>query len=72
MIRRIIQWYRIWKLRNEIISIDREIDEFYLNLLCKNDEFQNQIDIDHHHKKFINLRNIEKKELNRQISKLRK
>jgi hypothetical protein len=72
MIRRIIQWYKIWKLKKEISSIDKEIEDFYLNLLCKNDEFQRQIDIDHHYKRFLNLRNIEKKELKRQINKLKK
>jgi hypothetical protein len=72
MIRRIIYWYRIWKLRRQISEIEREMDEFYLNLSCRNKEFQDHINIDSHYKKFVNLRNLEKKELKRQIKFLRR
>jgi hypothetical protein len=67
MFRKIIYWYKIWKLRRQISEIEREIDEFYLNLSLRNEEFQKNINIDSHYKKFVNLRNIEKKELKRQI-----
>jgi hypothetical protein len=67
MFRRIISWYKIWKLRRQIAEIEREIDEFYLNLSLRNEEFQKNINIDSHYKKFVNLRNLEKKELKRQI-----
>jgi hypothetical protein len=67
MFRRIISWYKIWKLRRQIAEIERENDEFYLNLSLRNEEFQKNINIDSHYKKFVNLRNLEKKELKRQI-----
>jgi hypothetical protein len=67
MFRKIISWYKIWKLRRQIAEIEREIDEFYLNLSLRNEEFQKNINIDSHYKKFVNLRNLEKKELKRQI-----
>ena len=67
MFRRIISWYKIWKLRRQIAEIEREIDEFYLNLSLRNEEFQKNINIDFHYKKFVSLRNLEKKELKRQI-----
>lgn len=67
MFRRIISWYKIWKLRRQIAEIEREIDEFYLNLSLRNEEFQKNINIESHYKKFVNLRNLEKKELKRQI-----
>ena len=72
MIRRIISLYKIWKLKREIVMIEREIDEFYLTLMSRNTEFQQNLDIEKLHQKFINLRNIEKKELNRQIKELKK
>lgn len=72
MIRRIISLYKIWKLKREIVMIEREIEEFYLTLMSRNTEFQQNLDIEKLHQKFINLRNIEKKELNRQIKELKK
>lgn len=72
MIRRIISWYKIWKLKREIVVIEREIDEFYLTLMSRNDEFQQKLDIEKLHQRFINLRSIEMKELNRQIKELKK
>ena len=52
--------------------IEREIDEFYLTLMSRNDEFQQKLDIEKLHQRFINLRSIEMKELNRQIKELKK
>lgn len=72
MIRRIISWYKIWKLKREIVTIEREIEEFYLTLMSRNDEFQQKLDIEKLHQRFINLRNVEMKELNRQIKELKK
>lgn len=72
MIRRIVSLYKIWKLKREIVMIEREIDEFYLTLMSRNTEFQQNLDIEKLYQKFINLRNIEKKELNRQIKELKK
>jgi hypothetical protein len=67
-----IRIFKIWFLKREIREIDTEIEEFYLKLLSRNDEFQENIDIDNLHKKFINLRNIEKRELYRQIDELKR
>lgn len=64
--------FKIWFLKREIKEIDTEIEDFYLKLLSRNDEFQENIDIDNLHKKFINLRNIEKRELYRQIKELKR
>lgn len=71
MIRRIISLYKIWRLKREIKTIEMEIEEFYLKLLSRNEEFQQNLDIEKIHQRFINLRNIEKKELNRQIKELK-
>jgi hypothetical protein len=67
-----ISLYKIWKLKREIRTIEIEIEEFYLKLLSRNDEFQQNLDIEKLHQRFINLRNIEKRELNRQIKELKK
>ena len=72
MIRRIISLYKIWKLKREIDAIEREIDQFYLTLMSRNNEFQQNLDIEKLHQRFINLRNIEKRELSRQIKELKK
>lgn len=64
--------FKIWFLKREIKEIDTEIEDFYLKLLSRNDEFHENIDIDNLHKKFINLRNIEKRELYRQINELKR
>lgn len=72
MIRRIISLYRIWKLKREIDVIQREIDEFYLNISVRNDRFQTRIDIERLYQRFVNLRNVEVRELNRQIKELKK
>ena len=72
MIRRIISLYRIWKLKREIIGIEREIEQFWLTLNCRNQEFHDRLDIDKLYQKFINLRKIEVRELNRQIQELKK
>jgi len=64
--------YKIWRLKREIKTIEREIEEFYLTLMSRNTEFQQNLDIEKLHQRFINLRNIEKKELNRQIKELKK
>lgn len=72
MIRKMISLYKIWKLKREIRTIEIEIEEFYLKLLSRNDEFQQNLDIEKLHQRFINLRNIEKRELNRQIKELKK
>jgi hypothetical protein len=71
MIRRMISLYKIWRLKREIRTIEMEIEEFYLKLLSRNEEFQQNLDIEKLHQRFINLRNIEKKELNRQIKELK-
>jgi len=72
MIRRIISLYKIWKLKREIDAIEREIDQFYLTLMSRNNEFQQNLDIEKLHQRFINLRNIQKRELSRQIKELKK
>lgn len=72
MIRRIISLYRIWKLKREIKTIETEIEEFYLTLMSRNSEFQEKLDIEKLHQRFINLRTIEVRELNRQIKELMK
>jgi len=72
MIRKVILICKIWILRREIRSIEREIDDFYLILMSRNDEFQKNLDIDKLHQRFIKLRNVEKKELNRQIQELKR
>lgn len=72
MIIKIISLYKIWILKREITSIEREVDDFYLTLMSRNDEFQKNLDIDKLHKRFIKLRNVEKKELNRQIQELKR
>ncbi len=66
-----ISLYKIWRLKREIRTIEMEIEEFYLKLLSRNEEFQQNLDIEKLHQRFINLRNIEKKELNRQIKELK-
>ena len=71
MIRRIISLYRIWKLKREIAVIQREIDEFYLTISSRNDRFQTRIDVERLYQRFINLRNVEVRELNRQIKELK-
>lgn len=72
MIRKIVSLYRIWMLKKEIKTIEVEIEEFYLKLLSRNDEFQKNLDIEKLHQKFISLRNIEKRELKRQIDMINK
>ena len=72
MIRRIISLYRIWKLKREITVIQGEIDDFYLNISSRNDRFQTKVDVERLYQKFINLRNVEVRELNRQIDELKK
>lgn len=72
MIRRMISLYKIWRLKREISKIERDIEEFYLTLMSRNNEFQQKLDIEKLHQRFINLRNIEKRELNRQIKELKK
>ena len=72
MIKNIVKGVKIWSLKRQLKSIEEEIEEFYLILSSRNDEFKKNLDIDKIHQKFINLRNIEKKELNRQISELKK
>lgn len=67
-----ISLYKIWILKREITSIEREVDDFYLTLMSRNDEFQKNLDIDKLHQRFIKLRNVEKKELNRQIQELKR
>lgn len=72
MIRKIISLYRIWRLKREIKTIETEIEEFYLTLMSRNSEFQEKLDIEKLHQRFINLRTIEVRELNRQIKELMK
>lgn len=72
MIRRMISLYKIWRLKREISTIERDIEDFYLTLMSRNNEFQQKLDIEKLHQRFINLRNIEKRELNRQIKELKK
>jgi hypothetical protein len=72
MIRRIISWYKIWILKREIKSIQVEIDEYYLTLLARNDEFHKVIDIDKHFRRVVKLRDVERRELERQIESLKK
>ena len=72
MIIKIISLYKIWTLKREIKSIEREVDDFYLTLMSRNEEFQKNLDIDKLHQRFIKLRNVEKKELNRQIQELKR
>ena len=67
-----ISLYKIWRLKREISKIERDIEEFYLTLMSRNNEFQQKLDIEKLHQRFINLRNIEKRELNRQIKELKK
>jgi len=69
---RIISWCKIWVLKREIKSIMDEVDEYYLTLLSRNDEFQETIDVEKHFQRFVKLRNVEKHELERQINELRK
>ena len=72
MFRKIISLYKIWKLKREISTIQAEIDEFYLNISSRNDRFQTRVDVDKLYQRFINLRNVEVRELNRQIKELKK
>jgi hypothetical protein len=69
---RIISWCKIWVLKREIKSIMDEVDDYYLTLLSRNDEFQKTIDVETHFQRFVKLRNVEKHELERQINELRK
>jgi len=69
---RMISWCKIWVLKREIKSIMDEVDEYYLTLLSRNDEFQKTIDVEKHFQRFVKLRNVEKHELERQINELRK
>jgi hypothetical protein len=72
MIRRMTSWCKIWILKREIRSIQTEVDEYYLTLLSRNDEFHKTIDFEKHFQRFVKLRNVEKRELERQINELRK
>jgi hypothetical protein len=72
MFRKIISLYKIWKLKREILTIQAEIDDFYLNISSRNDRFQTGVDVDKLYQRFINLRNVEVRELNRQIKELKK
>ena len=60
MFRKILSKYKIWILKREIKTIEVEIEEFYLILLSRNDEFHRNLDIDKIHKKFKMLRNLSK------------
>jgi hypothetical protein len=60
------------RLKREIKTIEVEIEEFYLILLSRNDEFHRNLDIDKIHKKFKMLRNIELKEFQRQIDEIKR
>ena len=71
MFRKILSKYKIWILKREIKTIEVEIEEFYLILLSRNDEFHRNLDIDKIHKKFKMLRNIELKEFQRQIDEIK-
>jgi hypothetical protein len=72
MFRKILSKYKIWRLKREIKTIEVEIEEFYLILLSRNDEFHRNLDIDKIHKKFKLVRNIELKEFQRQIDEIKK
>jgi|LakMenEpi03Aug12_release.lakeMendotaPanAssembly.Ray.scaffolds.fasta_scaffold1616763_1 hypothetical protein len=72
MFRKILSKYKIWRLKREIKTIEVEIEEFYLILLSRNDEFHRNLDIDKIHKKFKMLRNIELKEFQRQIDEIKR
>lgn len=72
MFRKILSKYKIWILKREIKTIEVEIEEFYLILLSRNDEFHRNLDIDKIHKKFKMLRNIELKEFQRQIDEIKR
>jgi hypothetical protein len=63
--------YKIWRLKREIRAIEVDIDDFYLTLMSRNTEFQNNLDIDKLHQRFVKLRDIEKRELKRQIKELK-
>jgi hypothetical protein len=71
MIEKIISLYKIWILKKELFAIDREIEDFYIILLSRSDRFLS-IDVETHYQKFVKLRNIEKKELIKQIKELKK
>lgn len=66
------KYFKMWFLKRELQEIEDDIDQYYLKLLCKNQEFQRNIDIDKLYRKFISLKNIEKREINRQINELKK
>jgi hypothetical protein len=72
MIRKMISWYKIWILKREIRSIQTEVDDYYITLLSRNDEFHKTIDVEKHFQRFVKLRNVEKNELERQIKRLKK
>ncbi len=72
MFRKIISLYKIWKLKREILTIQAEIDDFYLSISSRNDRFQTRVDVDKLYQRFVNLRNVEVRELNRQIKELKK
>jgi hypothetical protein len=67
-----ISWYKIWILKREIRSIQTEVDDYYITLLSRNDEFHKTIDVEKHFQRFVKLRNVEKNELERQIKRLKK
>lgn len=66
------KYFKMWFLKRELQEIEDDIDQFYLKLLCRNQEFQRNIDIEKLHRRFISLKNIEKREINRQINELKK
>lgn len=72
MISKIISLYKIWKLKREILTISREIDDFYINLTWRHDKFQTNLDIEKIYQRFVNLKNVEVKELSRRIKELKK
>jgi len=72
MIRKIISLYRIWKLKRELVAINREIDDFYINLTWRHDRLQTDLDIEKLYQRFVNLKNVEVRGINRLIKELKK
>ncbi len=72
MISKIISLCKIWKLKRQLREIDRDIELFWITLNSRNSEFHKRLDMDLLYNKFVKLRDIEKKELNRQIKQLKK
>ena len=72
MFKRIVSMYRILILKRELSKISREIDNFYINLSWRHDKFQTNLDIEKVYQRFVNLKNVEVKELSRRIKELKK